>query len=128
MIDPHNVMVDYLLTQSTLTDSISTRIYPFKLPANATLPAIWFRIDGGESMIETPLITPSFEFRCYADTEAEAIALDGLLYDVLTSTIAGVDGNITFAENEVIGQLLPDPDNTRYQMVQSIWSVEMVNE
>jgi hypothetical protein len=80
-----------------------------KLPGSYNVKdgsAILFDVRGGTEHYSGGVQNPSFQFLCYAATEAEATALAALLYDALHKRRGA---QITYAKREQIEQLLVDP-------------------
>lgn len=90
MARPETAVRTFLLTQSSVTDLVGTRIYPMQLPQNAQLPAIVYRriTTGHEETIDGSkggLADARVQYDCYAVTHdqahdvAEALRLSGIL-------------------------------------------------
>jgi hypothetical protein len=78
---------DYLLTRSTVTALVGTRIVPGVLPQNSDVPAIDMRVTGGEHDHAldglTGVVTSIVTFDCYADDPEVA---DDLAEQAMSST------------------------------------------
>ena len=89
MIDVHDVIRDYLLTVSGVTDLVGTRIYAGRdvPPSSFSLvddgACIAFRVRGGDEDYEGALLTPSVQFKCYGQTDLEANTVYRALDDAL---------------------------------------------
>ena len=119
LLDTDKIIRDYLLTCTTLTALVSTRIYCPRLPENATLPAVSFFARGGLSDPYIPgIVTPSIQFDCWADDPEEARSIYMALYDNLQGiqnvTVGGSISRIMSAIEEVQGQDLVDTDIPTY--------------
>lgn len=86
----------HLTAETTMTDLVSTRIYPRQLPQNPTYPAVTYRrvstsLDHLHGSA-TNLPFPRFQFNCYAtsygDTKTVANALKSVL-DGFSGTFGG---------------------------------------
>lgn len=130
-IDVNNALRTFLLSDAStylqaLTAKVGVHIYTPRLPLGfrPTVPCISFKRRGGDGRGETPLLKPSFEFRCYGartgDHEAEQDSR--LVYRLLCDALYGdtSDGQTQQAllqaagilgiEQEVEGQDLIDVD------------------
>ncbi len=112
MVDVHDIIRDYLLTNGALTALVSTRIYagrsvPPKTYAIGDGACIVFRVRGGNEDYEGALLRPSVQFKCYAVTEADADAVYRTLDDALQNGRAAA---ILYAQREVQGQPLEEGD------------------
>ena len=119
--DTNSIIRAYLVTKTTLTDIVGTRIYSPRLPENATLPALGFFTRGGTSTPYIPgLVTPSVQFDCWGESPIAARQVYRALYDVMqgiqaqTVTVDGSDYMIHSAIEEVQGQDLQDVDVPKY--------------
>lgn len=95
-------LVSLLLSYSSVSDLIGTRIYPVMMTQGATMPAIVYnRINTyGEHANQTTatLITSRFRFDCYANTMIEAqdlaskvkTSLDAFIGTILSVPIEGI--------------------------------------
>ena len=128
MIDSNKAIRDYLVTQTGLTDLVSTRIYNPSLKKGYTLPAIAYSIRGGDSDEYIPgIIGPSFQFRCYDDDPIDARAVYRALYDALQGiqNITVGSYKILSSREEVQGQDLIDPDVPRLYYVLTFFSIQL---
>jgi hypothetical protein len=101
----------YLSTFAGLTALVSTRVYAFKLPQGATLPAVTFqRISTPRSLthdtsgVGNDLARPRFQFDAWATTYSSAKAISDQIRAALNGkkgTIAtGVTINAAMVEDE----------------------------
>ena len=124
--DTNSIIRAYLITCTTLTALVSTRIYCPRLPENATLPAISFFTRGG---ISTPYIPgipePSVQFDCWADNPIDAREVYRTLYDALQGiqNITVGSYQIMSAIEEVQGQDLVDVEIPNYFRVLTFFSI-----
>jgi len=82
--DVNAIVRAYLLTQSDVTALVGGRIYCPRLPENAIMPAIGYRVRGGNSHAYIPpLVTPSIQFDCWAESPIEAREVYRALYYAL---------------------------------------------
>ena len=89
MISDSNAIIRaYLITQSDLTDIVSTRIFCPALPENTTLPAVSFSTVGGPPSNPniTKIVDPTVQFDCWADNPIEAREV----YRALRSALQGI--------------------------------------
>ncbi len=120
----NDIIREYLVNQTVLTDVVSTRIMYPRLAENTTYPAVEFKTVGGPSTPYIPgWVTPSVQFDCWAEDidgglsgPRGARAVYNALYDVLQGiqrqvvTVDGTDYIIWSAIEEVQGQDLVDVD------------------
>lgn len=111
MIDVPAIIHDYLSAQSAITTLTSTRIWAEnEVTQTGYKPddggAIVFRIRGGRG---ADMLNPSVQFKCYGVTPVTANAVYRALFDALHETRANGYG-ISYAENEVLGQTLREPE------------------
>ena len=110
MIDIDATVHAFLVAQQPLTALTQARIYAsLDLPAGYgvdTGPALLFSVRGGVLDYSSKVLSPSYQFRCYAGTQAQARALSQALFDVLNDKASG---KIKFARLENIPTLLRDP-------------------
>ncbi|MBT9131304.1 MAG: hypothetical protein DDT41_01609 [candidate division WS2 bacterium] len=113
--DVNTILRAYLLTQPGLTSLVGQRIHCPRLPENATLPAIGFFVRGGSSTPNIPeMVSPSFQFDCWATNSITARNVYRRLYDALQGiqdvrvTVGGLVYRILSAREEVQGQDLED--------------------
>lgn len=101
----------HLTAESTITDIVSTRIYPRQLPQNPTYPALTYRRvstrtqhyhNAGDS-----LPFPRYQFSCYAATYAGTKSLANALRAILDGFKGTFGGSLTVGfilwENEIDG-------------------------
>ncbi len=127
----------YLQTKSAVTDLISTRMYPLRLPQNATMPAITYQIVSRtheEHMTGAAgLALARLQLDCYATTHAGSHALA----EAVRASMHGYRGTMgtdfmqmCHLDNDFDD--VDDPrdasDDARYIFVQDwmIWVVESV--
>lgn len=113
--DTNAIIRAYLVTCTTLTALVGTRIYCPRLPENTTLPAISFFTRGGVNNPYIPdMVNPSIQFDCWAEDLITARNVYNKLYDNLQGiqNQAVVVGSDTYyiksAVEEVAGQDLID--------------------
>lgn len=116
-----DVIYSRLQATSAVTDLVSTRVYPIRRPADASLPLIVY-----ERLSEVPaltmnadpgLITARFRFSCQADTPENARTLAAKLKTAIThyrdtTTTPVVDG------------ILPDTTSAEYDFGADLFTVE----
>ncbi len=110
--DTNKIIRDYLITQTTLTNLVggaSPRIYCPRLPEDATLPAISFFTRGG---ITNPhiekIVSPSIQFKCWADNAIDAREV----YRALFSALQGI-------QDINVGNLVIGTDGKTYRCIQA---------
>lgn len=114
MLDVHDIIRDYLLTQSGVTDLVGTHIYagrdvpPETYALDDDGPCVTFRVRGGNEDYEGALLTPSVQFKCYGATDYEANEVYRAVDDALHVQHDATTG-ILHAEREVMGQPLEEP-------------------
>ena len=124
--DTNTILRTYLLTQTDLTDLVSTRIYCPRAPENAELPNITFFTRGGRSTPYIPdLLSPSVQIDCWADDSIEAREVYRALYDALQGiqNVAVGSNTILSVIEEVQGQDLIDTDIPGRFRVLSFWEI-----
>jgi len=134
MIADTNVIIrNYLVTQTALTALIggaNPRIYCPRLPENAVLPAISFFTRGGltNPHIEK-IVSPSVQFKCWADNPIDAREVYRALFSALQGiqminvVVSGTTYSILSAREEVQGQDLVDADIQGYFNVLTFFEV-----
>ena len=126
MIDTHEVVREYLITQSGVTDVVGTganaQIWYPRVGKNVTYPAISYRFISGDTEDATPVSRVNVDFICHGlDSDDEAgkgqiIDLGRALHDALwnRTMITTTSGLIyAIAETEP-GQIAIDPDANRW--------------
>jgi hypothetical protein len=113
MINDSQKVRSYLLTKTALTALVSSRIYAERNnPPPGYTPgiggAITFKRRGGAPDYSGALVVPSYQFKCYAATEADANQVYRALYDALQE---GKSADIKFAVLETVGETLREPDS-----------------
>jgi hypothetical protein len=101
-----------LSTTVGITNLISTRVYPNKLPQTVTLPAMTYqridtpRVHSHDSSGSAGTAHPRFQFDCWAETYSGAKAIS----DALRAALNGYKGTITSGANTVVvqGALIQD--------------------
>ena len=128
--DTNTILRTYLLTCTTLTALVSTRIYCPRAPENATLPNVTFFTRGGRATPYIPdLPSPSVQVDCWADDPIEARTIYRALYDNLqgiqntTVVVGATTYHIASAIEEVHGQDLVDTDIPGRFRVLSFWEI-----
>lgn len=120
MVDVHDVIRDYLLTQSALTAQVGARIYagrdvPPKAYQLSDGACVTFRVRGGNEDYEGALARPSVQFKCYGASEYQAGVVAQLLDDALHE---GRDTSVLYAQREMLPQPLEEPNTEwRYALV-----------
>lgn len=131
--DTNTIIRNFLITQATLTDEVggaNPRIYCPRLPENATLPAISFFTRGGltNPHIEK-IVSPSVQFKCWADNAIDARKVYRALFSILQGiqmidvVVDGTTYSILSAREEVQGQDLVDVDVPNYFSVLAFYEV-----
>ena len=127
--DTNKIIRDYLITQTDLTDLVggaNFRIYCPRLPENAILPAVSFFTRGG---ITNPhiekIVSPSVQFKCWADNAIDAREVYRALFSALQGIQMVTVGSysILSAREEVQGQDLQDVDIQGYFNVLTFFEV-----
>lgn len=110
MIDCDAAVRAFLHAQPALFALTGDRLYAAQdLPAGYKPDAgaaLLFAIRGGTQDYSSHVLSPSYQFRAYAATEARARAVAGALYDVLNDKHGGA---IKWARLENIPTLLSEP-------------------
>lgn len=124
MIDAGAAIRTSLLTQTTLTSVISTRLWAERVtPLEGYVPAqggaIAFRIRGGGTMYHNGLISPSVQFKCYGIDEKTANTVYRALFDTLHDKAFS---SIRAAQCEVLGQTAQEPD-TQWPYVLTFFTI-----
>lgn len=104
---PVAAIVQHLLSVSTITDIVDQKVFGGALPRGSAkfTNAVVVRMAGGlPDMDQSTLHRPRLEFRCYAETDAEAETLYQALY-------AALNGQIGIQANDVL--------------IKSIWMASM---
>jgi len=133
IVDTNSLIRNYLITQATLTNLIggaNPRIYCPRLPENAVLPAISFFTRGGltNPHIEK-IVSPSVQFKCWADNAIDAREVYRALFSALQGIqmtnviVGGTTYSILSAREEVQGQDLQDIDIPTYFNVLTFFEV-----
>ena len=127
--DTNAIIRAYLVTQTTLTGligGVNPRIYCPRLPENATLPAISFFTRGGltNPHIEK-IVSPSVQFKCWADNPIDAREVYRALFSALQGIQMVTVGSYSIlgAQEEVQGQDLVDVDIQGYFNVLTFFEV-----
>lgn len=112
MIDAGVAIRTSLLTQTTLTSVISTRLWSeSNTPGDGYIPAqgggIAFKVRGGGTMYHNGLINPSVQFKCYGDGLVAANTVYRALFDTLHDKAFG---SIRGAYCEILGQTAIEPE------------------
>jgi len=130
--DVNAIVRAWLVTQTTLTAKVSTRIYCPRLPEGATLPAVGFFVRGGLSTpYIPPIVDPSFQFDCWAATQIAAREVYGALYEVLQGVenqsiaVGGTTYRILAAREEVQGQDVQDVEHPGYCRVIAFFALKI---
>ncbi len=120
MINPNKVLREYLLADTALAALVGTNVAYPDLPADTDIAgkmgtavrAVVFGARGGRSDIETPLLRPSYQVRCWALRPAEAREVYAAVFDALhgKNNLAGTSGKILSAFEEVSPQDVTDDD------------------
>lgn len=130
MIDTNTELRTWLLTQSTIADEVSTRIYWPQLPERYDYDnrkAIAFFCRGGSNHNEIPLLEPSIQFKCFGATSVEAREVYRALYDTLYDVDASTDNAyILSATEETAGQDLRDQEDENSFFVLTFWKVQFI--
>lgn len=120
MINPNKALREYLLTVAPLVALVGDNVAYPDLPADTDIAgasgtavrAVVFSARGGLSDVETPLLRPSYQFRCWALRPAEAREVYAALFDGLhgKTNLAGASGKILSAFEETAPQDVTDPE------------------
>lgn len=121
--DTNKIIRAYLITQPALIALVSTRIYAARpLPEGCTLPALTFFSRGGAGGNPNiaGIVTPSVQFKCWANDPIVARQVYRALYDSLQGLQDA--GSILSATEEVQGQDGQDPDVPELYYVLTFYS------
>ncbi len=133
--DINAIVRAWLVTQATLTAKVggaTPRIYCPRLPEKTVLPAIGFFVRGGVSTpYLPPVVNPSFQFDCWANSPIAARETYGALYAVLQGvqnqaiTIGGGTYRILAAREEGCGQDVQSVEDPGYHRVIAFFSLKI---
>lgn len=127
MVDTDAALTTFLLAQASLTAVAGRRIHAsLYLPkgyAPEDGPALLFNARGGGQDYSNLVLSPSYQFRSFGLTQAEARRLDRALYDALNDAQCYP---IKIARLETIGQLFEEPD-TGWPFVLSFYRINFSN-
>lgn len=127
MRDTDAALTQFLLSQPSLTTVAGRRIHASmswpKGYAPEQGPLLLFNVRGGGQDYTSLVLQPSYQFRSFGLTEAEARRLDRALYDALNDAQCFP---IKMARLESIGQLFEEPD-TRWPFVLSFYRIAFSN-
>ena len=111
-VDENKAVTDFLLADSSITDSFGSRIWggrdvppPTYKPADG--PGLCLKSRGGLDDYTDVVMHPSMQIKVYGATEAVANASYRLLHQRLQNARSA---DILWARREVTGQLLREPD------------------
>ena len=127
MIDPNAKVLALLEADTTLVALVGSRIYAGRdVPREGYDPAdgsaITFRVRGGLGFdLEDATLTPSFQFKCYGDSEINAMTCYRALVDALHN---GYSADVLRGIQESVGQLLEEP-GTEWPFVLAFFTVHM---
>ncbi len=125
--DVNAIVKAYLDTAITLTALVSDRIYSPRIPENGTLPAVSFFVRGGIPDEYVPgLLSPSFQFDCWANNPIDARKVYRKLYDNLQgkqNIVTGTTQGIISAIEEVSGYDVVDVDVPNYFRVITFFTI-----
>lgn len=111
MIDALSTLRAFIVAQSSVTALTGQRVYAgqaFPPPTyQAGQYAICFNARGGALGYDRRLLQESFTFKCYADSEINAMALYRTLVDAIDDKSGG---HIRHIELEISGYPLQEPD------------------
>lgn len=120
-VDTNSVIRAYLVVQAGIIASVGTKVYAPRAPEDAVLPFITFFSRGGvNNPYIPPMMEPSVQFDCWADSPRSARAVYGALYDALQGVqrqVVDVDGTdyiIWSAVEEIQGQDIVDVEILGY--------------
>ena len=126
--DVNAIIQTYLLTATSLVALVGARIYCLRLPEKATLPAVVYFVRGGLSTPYIPgIVTPSFQFDCWAANSIDAREIYRTLYDNLQG-IQNIDvgsNQIMSAIEEVQGVDMVDVEIPNYFRVLTFFEIMM---
>ena len=140
--DVNVILINYLQTCTTLGALIGysaglpvvpARIYCPRIPDTGVLPCLALRVRGGKSTpYIPPLVSPSFQFDCWANDPITARQIYNALYDALQGiqntqvNVGGTNYLLMSAIEEVQGQDLVDPPELpKYYRVLSFFTVNI---
>lgn len=112
MTDTDAVLRAFVVAQAGVTALVGTRVHASdKLPAGYSPvtngPAILLKVRGGQQDFPGKTLYPSYQFECYAATEALARQVSNALFDAINHKASGLIKQIRL---EVMPVLLTDPD------------------
>jgi hypothetical protein len=116
MINPNKLLRNWLLDTSAITalvgnDNVCYPDLPEKFDASKGDKAIVFGARGGTADVNLPLISPSYQIRCWALRATEARDIYAALFDTLHAknmVSRGADGLVLSSYEEVQGQDVTD--------------------
>lgn len=127
MVDTDAALTTFLLARPGLTAVANRRIYAsLYLPKGYKPddgPALLYSARGGGQDYSSLVLSPSYQFRSFGPTQAEARRLDRALYDELNDAQCYP---IKIARLETIGQLFEEPD-TGWPFVLSFYRINFSN-
>ncbi len=125
MIDPHSKLLAYLQAHAQMTgvQVVAGRAVPPVgwNPSNGEL--VIFNQRGGRGTYEDEHLMPSFQFKCYGETEPTSFAVYKKVRNALHQQMGG---NLKYGEEEALGQLLYEPE-TNWPFVLVFFGVSLVN-
>ena len=130
--DTNALLRRYLVSQSAITNEVSTRVYSGRLPKDfnddTVAKTIMFLRSGGMSAIDGPEVSPSYQFRCIGANEGAAQSVYRIFFDVMKAinhaTVTSY-GTIIHAIETSPARDMIDPDVETFHYVMSFWSITM---
>lgn len=130
MKDLTNILRTYLLTKSSITDVIGTRISSPRLIKDSPLPAVVIRKVGSEHHeVMTGFYRTDFEIRAWSDDPIVASSTYGLVYDALANLQQEVEvgsGDFILATEQLVGMTdIVDLDSKLFYTF-GTWRITMI--
>lgn len=111
----------YMQTQAGLTALVSTRMYPLKLPQNATVPALTYqkiaRPREYSHSGDSNLANPTYQFDCWAKTHEAAVTVAVQVEAAFTGFSGTMGSETVYAAfiSNVIDDI--EPDTALYRQI-----------
>ena len=129
MIDVNKTVRTFLLAQSGITDLVGSRIYMLGLPESAVYPNLQLISDGGISNVMTPRVSPQFAVFSWGSNIAQAVELNGVVYDSLTSQNNDRHGHsIDRITNLTLSYPYEGTEDSGWRAMLSYWNFEIFND
>ncbi|WMW22741.1 DUF3168 domain-containing protein [Methanolobus mangrovi] len=94
MTSVHGALRNLLLQDTSVTDLVSDRIYPLRLPLDCQMPAISIHKISNPIDHVTGFATPRYQFSCWSETYAQVQQLSNAVIDCLNRYKGVADGNL----------------------------------